>query len=143
MQKAAVAPGLLAPASFNAGGKQYLVALFSDGVTYVGNPGLVAGANFMPAAPGNVITSYGIGFGNVVPPIAPGVVVGQATNIPNLTIAFGTTPATVNYAGLAPQAVGLYQFNYVVPNVPDGDYAMNFELNSSPVPQTVYLTVHQ
>jgi hypothetical protein len=30
--------------------------------------------------------------------IAPGVVAEQANNIPNLTIALGTTPATVNYA---------------------------------------------
>lgn len=142
MQKAAVAPGLLAPADFNVGGKQYLVALFPNG-NYVGNPGLVSGVNFVPAAPGNSITAYGAGFGNVNPSISPGVVVGESNSIPNLTIAFGTTPATVTYAGLAPGAVGLYQFNFVVPNIANGDYAINFELNGSPVQQVVYLTVQQ
>ena len=27
----------------------------------------------------------------------------------------------VDYAGLAPQAMGLYQFNVLVPNIPDSD----------------------
>ena len=36
-------PGLLAPSSFIIGGKQYVVALFSDGVTYVLPPGAITG----------------------------------------------------------------------------------------------------
>jgi len=142
-QQAAAAPGMLAPASFNIGGKQYLVALFQDGVTYVGNSGLIPGVPFRPAKPGDMITAYGIGFGPVTPAIAPGVVVSQSNNIPNLSISFGQTPAVLTYAGLAPNAVGLYQFNITVPQVANGDSQINVSVGGVPVQQTLYLTVQQ
>ena|ERR1017187_7793835 len=142
-QEATLAPGMLAPASFNVNGKQYLVALFQDGVTFVGNTNLIAGVPFRPAKPGDSLTAYGIGFGAVAPAIAPGVVVGQQNNIPNLTISFGQTPATLSYAGLAPGNIGLYQFNITVPQVADGDYQIKVNAGAVPVPQTLYLTVHQ
>jgi uncharacterized protein (TIGR03437 family) len=141
--EATIAPGLLAPASFDIGGKQYLVGLFSDAVTYVGNANLIPGVPFRPAAPGDLVTAYGIGFGNVNPSTAPGTVVGGANTLSNLTISFGGTQANVVYAGLAPGTVGEYQFVFTVPNVADGDYTVTFQLGSTPVPQTVYLTVHQ
>ncbi len=47
------------------------------------------------------------------------------------------------HAGLAPSAVGLYQFNIVVPQVPDSDSQINVSVGSIQVPQTVYLTVGQ
>ncbi len=150
-QMAAIEPGLLAPSSFYVPGnppelvasKQYLVALFQDGATYVGNAGLIPGVPFAPAKPGDTITAYGIGFGSVTPPIPPGVVVSQSNSIPNFSVSFGTTLATVTYAGLAPNAVGLYQFNITVPQVADGDYQISVSVGATPVPQTVYLTVHQ
>jgi len=37
-------------------------------------------------------------------------VVAQANSISNLIISFGSTPATVSYAGLAVGVIGLYQF---------------------------------
>lgn len=42
---------------------------------------------------------------------------------------------------LAPNAVGLYQFNITVPQVADGDYQINVTVGSTQVAQTVYLTV--
>ncbi len=140
-QEAAFEPGLLAPASFNIGGKQYMVAQFQD-LTYVGNVNLISGAPFRPAAPGDTLTAYGIGFGGVTPPVSPGTIAAGTTNIPGLTIAFGTTQAQVLYAGLAPGAVGEYQFVFVTPNVPDGDYPITVQAGSTQVPQTLYLTVH-
>jgi uncharacterized protein (TIGR03437 family) len=44
---------------------------------------------------------------------------------------------------LAPNAVGLYQFNFVVPNVLDGDYVIHFEVAGLSVRQVVHLTVHK
>jgi uncharacterized protein (TIGR03437 family) len=38
-----------------------------------------------------------------------------------LQIYFGSTLATLQYWGLEPGSVGLYQFNVVVPNVPASD----------------------
>jgi uncharacterized protein (TIGR03437 family) len=139
-EKAATAGGLLAPGAFNIGGQQYAAALFADGF-YVGATGLIPGVPFRPAKPGDNITLYGIGFGDVTPAIAPGVVVSSASNVPGLTITFGTTSATVGYAGLAPDAVGLYQFNVVVPDVPDGDHRVVVKIGGTAISQTAYLTV--
>jgi uncharacterized protein (TIGR03437 family) len=139
-QKAAVAPGILAPASFLIGGKQYAVAQFAD-LVYVGSPNLIPGAAFRPAKPGDSIVIYGIGFGDVTPASAPGVVVTELNYLDGLTIAFGSTPATIAYGGLARQAVGEYQFNILVPDVPDGDSQIHFTLRGADVSQTLYLTV--
>ena len=144
VQEAAVAPGVLAPSSFNVNGKQYLVALFQDGVTFVGNPNLVPGAPFRPAAPGDIITAYGIGFGAVTPASAPGVVASDTDRIAaDVLISLGTALVPVNYSGLAPGSVGLYQFNFAVPNVPDDDYPIVFQVGATKTTQTVYLTVHK
>jgi uncharacterized protein (TIGR03437 family) len=141
--EAAIAPGLLAPASFKISGTQYLVALFQDGYTFVGNANLIAGVPFRPAAPGDIITAYGVGFGAVTPVSPAGVVASGQDQIPNLTVSFGGTQAQLSYAGLAPGAVGLYQFNIVVPNVADGDYPITFQVGSTTAAQTTYLTVHK
>ena len=148
MQKNALAPGILAPASFQVNGKQYLVAFHADG-TYVGNPGLIAGLAFSPAKPGEALVTYGIGFGDAQtkPPnstvIPPGTIVSAANDLVNpVTFAFGSVPATLQYKGLAPNYVGLYQFNMVVPDVPDGDVQINVTLNGVAIAQKPFLTVH-
>jgi uncharacterized protein (TIGR03437 family) len=139
-QKAALAAGILAPASFNVGGKQYAVAQFAD-LVFVGNPDLIAGAAFRPAKPGDSIVIYGIGFGEVTPPSAPGVIVAEQNTIDGLTIAFDTTPAAFTYGGLSPGVVGLFQFDVVVPDVPDGDRQIRFSVRGTAISQTLYLTV--
>src|ERR1035437_4814169 len=139
-QKAALAAGILAPASFNSGGKQYAVAQFGD-LTFVGNPNLIAGAPFRPAKPGDSINSYCIAFGEVTTPLAPGIIVAGQNSIDGLTIGFGGTPATFTYGGLSPGSIGLFQFNIVVPDVPDGDYQIHFNVRGTDISQIVYLTV--
>ena len=49
---------------------------------------------FRPAKPGDSIVIYGIGFGEVTPPSAPGVIVAEQNSIDGLTIGFDNTPAT-------------------------------------------------
>ena len=49
----------------------------------------------------------------------------------------------LTYAGLAPNAVGLYQFNITVPQVANGDSQINVSVGGVPVQQTLYLTVQQ
>jgi uncharacterized protein (TIGR03437 family) len=115
-------PGLLAPSSFLVGGKQYFAALFSDGATFVLPPGAIAGVASRRAQPGDVITLYGIGFGTVTPSVPAGQIVQQTNTLAApLNVLFGQVQATVKYDGLAPNAVGLYQFNLVVPNVVASD----------------------
>ena len=109
----------------------------------MGSPNLIPGVPFRPAVPGDLLAAYGVGFGNVNPLSAPGTVVAGANSLPNLTISFGGAPATVSYAGLAPGTVGEYQFVFAVPNVPNGDYVVTFQVGNTTVAQTVYLTVQQ
>jgi uncharacterized protein (TIGR03437 family) len=143
-QKTATAPGLLAPDSFIIGGKQFLVAQFSDGA-YVLNTNAIPGLNSRPAKPGDGITVYGIGFGNTTPPNPPGIIVSALNSISApVTLSFGSTPATLTYKGLAPGFVGLYQFNITVPNVADGDHAIAVTLDGTPLQQQpFFLTVRR
>ncbi len=67
--------GFLAPAAFKLGGKQYVVALFGDGLTYVLAPSAIPGLNAKRAKPGDIVTMYGIGFGGVTPAILAGQIV--------------------------------------------------------------------
>lgn len=136
-------PGLLAPSSFNIGGKQYVAALFSDGATYVLPAGAIAGVPSKRAQAGDTITLYGIGFGPVVPDIPAGQIVQRSNALAqSFHLLFGQTEATVSYAGLAPSAVGLYQFNVVVPSVPANDAVpLTFTLGGVPATQTLYTAV--
>jgi uncharacterized protein (TIGR03437 family) len=120
----ALQPGLFAPPSLRVGGTQYVGALFSDGVTYALPPGAVSGVASRRANPGDIVTLYGVGFGPVTPNIPAGQVVQQSNSLPSFQVSIGGTAATVMYAGLAPDAIGLYQFNVVVPNVPASDTAL-------------------
>jgi uncharacterized protein (TIGR03437 family) len=59
-------------------------------------------------------------------------------------IQFAGVPATVSYSGLAVGAVGLYQFNVVVPNVGDSDtIPLTFTVANEIGAQTLYTAVHQ
>jgi len=141
----ALAPGLLAPSNYSAGGTQYLVATFASDGAYVLNTstGASFGLSSRPAKPGDVIVAYGIGFGDVTPSILPGVIVGQSNALVNpVSVSFGSTMATLNYSGLAGSFVGLYEFYITVPPLADGDYQINVTQAGTAVPQTMVLTVH-
>jgi len=136
-------PGLLSPSSFNIGGKQYAAALFSDGVTYVVPSGAIPVLPSRPAKPGDSITFYGVGFGPVIPNIPAGQIVQQSNSLAaSFQLTLGGMQASVPYHRLAPNAVGLYQFNVVVPNIPvSGAVPLTFALGGIPGPQTLYLAV--
>jgi uncharacterized protein (TIGR03437 family) len=140
----AVEPGLLAPAPFILSGNQNVVALFSNTLTYV-LPVKVAGVTTARARPGDSLTLYGIGFGGVDLGITAGQVVqpSQLNSVStSLKVTFGGAPVTVNYMGLAPGYVGLYQFNVVVPNIPANDNTpVVFTVNGTPVPQTLVIAI--
>jgi len=139
MRKNALAPALLAKASFNTQGHQWVVAQHQDG-TYVGKTGLVSGLTFRPAKVGEIITIYGIGFG---PPTQAGTTATVQTldNKPNFR--FGQILAEVPYYGFSPGSVGLYQFNVKVPTVTVGDMQLNVDVGGITVNQNLYITVGQ
>jgi uncharacterized protein (TIGR03437 family) len=136
-------PGLDAPASFNIGGTQYVVALFADG-TYVLPTGAIAGLTSRPAQPGDEIVLYGVGFGPVTPNLQAGQLVQEAnTLMSSLVMSVGGVPVTdLPYAGLAPGFTGLYQFNVVVPaNAGNGAVPLTFTVGGVAGTQTLYLAV--
>lgn len=139
----ATEPGLLAPSAFVIGGNQYVAALFLDGATFVLPPGAVSGVTSQRAKPGDTITLYGIGFGPVLPDTPAGQIVQQTNRLAtSFDIAFGGVSASVQYAGLAPQSVGLYQFNVVVPQVAASDTVpLTFTLGGAAGTQTLYIAV--
>jgi uncharacterized protein (TIGR03437 family) len=140
----ATEPGLLAPASFQIGDKQYVVAQHSDG-TYVLPVGATSGVTSSPAKPGETIVIYGVGFGSVIPNIPAGEIATVTNQLSaSLQILFGKTPARLPYFGLAPSFVGLYQFNVTVPAVADNDLVpFTFNLGGVAGTQTLYSTVNQ
>ncbi len=136
-------PGLWAPPSFQIGGKAYAGALFVDFTTFVLPSGAIAGVTSRPAQPGDTIVLYGIGFGAVTPAVAAGEVTGQGNALTTpIQIFLGGVAAQVTYAGLAPDAVGLYRFNVVVPNIAaNGATPLTFALGGVPGQQTLYVAV--
>jgi uncharacterized protein (TIGR03437 family) len=142
IQKAAIAPALLAPDSFNVGGKQYVAALYPDGKTFVGKTNLIAGVPFRPAKAGDDIVLYGIGFGPVTPANPAGVVTGQQNSlVTKPIIRFGQTQADLVYYGLAPNFVGLYQFNVKVPSVSSGDQQLTVDMGGVSTNQNLFITI--
>jgi len=139
----AAEPGLLAPPAFKIGANRYVVAQLPDG-TYVLPAGAIPVAS-RPAHPGEQIVIYGTGFGPVVPNTPAGqIAIGTTQLSMPLQFLFGETPAAqVPYAGLTPGSVGLYQFNIVVPQVPDSDLVpLAFTLGGVPGTETLYTAVH-
>jgi protocatechuate 3,4-dioxygenase, beta subunit len=101
-------------------GRNYIAAGRPDG-SYVAPAGELQGVASTPAKRGETVILYGTGFGPTSPNVVSGEVFQGAaplTNAPSIRI--GTTFADVRFAGMS--GAGLYQFNIVVPNVPDGDH---------------------
>ncbi|MCU1276429.1 MAG: peptidase fungalysin, partial [Bryobacterales bacterium] len=135
-----VSAGPLAPAlfTFNGQGTGNAAALdATKGYAYLANTSVVASG--VSAAPGDVISLYGTGFGPTNPAYLPGVFADPHLPLPFLT----TSPVTVtignvtvsggdiSYAGLAFDAPGLYQVNVKVPNVPDGDQPVSVHVGNA------------
>jgi trimeric autotransporter adhesin len=145
----AVQPGLWAPPNFLVGGKQYVAATFTDGVTYVAPPNSIPGITSRQAKPGETIILYGVGFGTVAPGGLPGQIVQQANSLTvPIQFNFGGTAAGVPlYYGLAGNFVGLYEFYVVVPSVANNDlvplsFALGSGANTTNSTQILYTAVH-
>jgi uncharacterized protein (TIGR03437 family) len=80
-----------------------------------------------PASVGSSISVYATGLGAVDNPVPTGTP-GRASPLSHatstVTATIGGTPATVLFAGLAPDFVGLYQVNIRIPELATGDYPL-------------------
>ncbi len=137
-----VAGGLLATPAFRMNTTQFAVALHADG-SYVSNGYLIGDIPAAPAKRGETLLFYGIGFGPVDSGEVAGQIAGGAWRTRNnVEFRFGDVPARVDYAGLAPSYVGLYQFNVVVPEgAPAGDIPLRVLVNGAAIAQNLFLTV--
>jgi uncharacterized protein (TIGR03437 family) len=139
----AVEPGLLAPSAFNVGGKQYVGAISSDGKAFILPDGAVPGVPARMAKPGDTIILFGVGFGPVTPGIDAGeIVVTQNSLASNFEVLIGGAVANLTYYGLAPNQVGLYQFNVTIPNIPGGAAVpITFLVNGAQSQQTLWIAL--
>lgn len=81
-----------------------------------GSPQFIVGAK--PAAPGSVIQIFATGAGATNPPVAAGTAAPGsplALTVAQPTVTIGGKTAQVQFSGLAPGFVGLWQINAVVP----------------------------
>jgi uncharacterized protein (TIGR03437 family) len=137
-----IQPGLLAIPQWKIGSTQYVVALTTDGKTYILPPGAISGLTAAKATVGETIVLYGVGFGPTSPSTPDGQPASQQNSLTNtLKVSIGGQPAQVTYQGLAPGFYGLYQFNVVVPQVPVGDQPLTFTLGGTSSTQTLYLPI--
>lgn len=95
----------------------------------------VNGSN--PASRGRVVVVYAAGLGMTIPPVASGEAspANPPARVVDAVTAFvGGIPATVEFAGLTPGLVGLYQVNVRIPdNAPVGE-AVELYLEQNQVP---------
>ena len=130
--------------TFSSGGVSYVAATDADG-SIAGKSGLFGnGVPARPAKPGDVISLWGTGFGPTTPSVPAGLLFSGAAPLPasdQLTIAVGNVPATVLFAGIS--EAGLYQFNVIVPEVPDGDQLVSAQVQGVSTQPAVYLTIQQ
>jgi uncharacterized protein (TIGR03437 family) len=114
----------VAPAffQFRAPAASYVAGTHADG-SYLAGPALVQqGIAGTPAKPGETIVIYGTGFGASQPAVSATAPVPSALPLANqqaLSIRIGGLDSAIAFAGLI--SPGVYQFNLMVPEVPDGD----------------------
>jgi uncharacterized protein (TIGR03437 family) len=122
----------------------YLAAVHPDGL-YVGKADLFQGAaESRPAKPGDTILLFGTGFGPTNPPVpADEIYAGAAplADVSQLTIKIGNVAARIQFAGMT--GAGLYQFNVVVPDVPDGDRPVVAEIAGERSQSQKFITVQK
>jgi uncharacterized protein (TIGR03437 family) len=93
----------------------------------VGNQLITASS---PAAKGEVVVIYATGLGAVSPTPADGAATGASQTAATATVAIGGIAGGVQYAGMAPGFVGLYQVNVQIPSsVASGNESVVITIN--------------
>ena len=95
----------------------------------------------MPAKPGDTVLLFGTGFGPTTPPSPIGQLINPAPLANPVTVRIGGVTANTQFAGIV--GPGEYQFNVVVPNVPDGDNAVSIEIGGSFSQSNAFVTIQR
>ena len=140
----AATPALLTTPAFRIGGRQYVAALHTDLMAFVGRPNLIPGGYFRPARPGDTIVVYAVGCGATNPPTPAGQVVSSLTPLAlEFEVTFGTTKATAR-GYLEPGSVGLCRFDITVPDVrgdSQGDIAIDLSVAGISTEQSLFTNI--
>jgi uncharacterized protein (TIGR03437 family) len=113
------------PLTATGSAKVYAAAVHTDSTIAVPAGFYGPGVTTRAATPGETLLIYGTGFGPTNPTVAAGQLVPGASPLTDLTqlqLKIGGVTAQVTFAGIT--AVGEYQFNVVIPPLPDGDQAI-------------------
>jgi uncharacterized protein (TIGR03437 family) len=128
-------PGLF---TYGLNGKSYPAAVRLDGAI-IGPPGT---AGVVPAKPGELILFFGTGFGPTNPAVAPGKVFsGAAPLVDSVQMRIGGVSVTPGFAGLS--SSGLNQFNVTIPELSNGEHAVEMQINSVPIQTGVVISVQR
>jgi uncharacterized protein (TIGR03437 family) len=114
--------------------KNYAAALFQD-YSLMGDPAVVPGTH--KAKPGDIIQLYAAGLG----PSVSGTALTSPIPITGVGVSIGTADAQVLAAALV--APGQYQVNFVVPQVPDGEYPITVSASGKTSPANVLFEIGQ
>ena len=130
----------------NADGRNPIAATNAVTGAFIGASGLIAGADFVPAKPGDILTLYATGLGVTNPAFATGELPGGiGSTVGLVTVNLGganVAAGNVLYAGVAPFLAGVYQVNLRVPDAaPDGDLQVVLRVGGIPTPPGAFLTV--
>jgi uncharacterized protein (TIGR03437 family) len=124
--------------------RKYIAGTTANGAL-LGKAGLLGTSSTTQAAkPGDTIILYGANFGPTRPPLPPGREVTELSPLedpPTATI--GGMNAIVRYGGGAPNLIGTYQFNLVVPDVPNGDHEVVVTTGGVRTQANAFITVQR
>ena len=125
----------------NANGQDPVAAVDNSTGAYIGAAGLIPGATFTPAQAGEIVTVFGVGFGQTMPPQTPGVLAPAAAQV-DATVTLGGHPITPLYVGVSPTFAGLYQVTFTVPSGSTaGPEAMQISVGGISSPAGAFLEV--
>ena len=131
----------LSPSFFVFSDNQHIAAIHLNG-SLAGPASLsVPGYTFSPAAPGETISVYANGFGPTSTAVVDGSTAQSGTLSPLPVITIAGKNASVQFAGLV--SPGLYQFNVVVPDLPDGDLPIKAALGGATTQSGTLLAVQR
>jgi uncharacterized protein (TIGR03437 family) len=138
-------PALQTHPLWRVGGKNYVVAVHTASTAsqtvFVGPPGLISGVALQSVKPGDTFSLYAVGCGPATG-VSPGVVVSGSNRLTSPhEILIGGKSAFLSYAGYVAGAVGLVQFNVVVPDLPPGDHSIELIVDGIANRQNLVLPV--
>ena len=136
----AVAPGIFAT---NSQGFGQGAVLISNSDVIVAPVGSIPGRTSRPANPGEFITIFCTGLGQVTPAVATGVLApGRHDTVVPATVTIGEITTNAAFSGLAPRFAGLYQVDVQVPAaVPPGSAVLLFMTVGGKQSNTVTIAV--